>query len=341
MMARLFRRAGTWLLQPCLLLVWILLATGCNGTTTHSGPVGIATATTIPTTTPNTTPTLVPLPTPNPTPLDITSAWGNVTIRHIADTLDTNYGMSFDYASTPDGRHALVEILPSNFINAQKLPTFVGLYDFSTSNFTRIRQIPSVTGQMVKAAMDNRYTVWIETADQNISKWTMWLYDLQTQQIQQIGQNSTDTQGQPVNGSYPALSVSNGHLIWVQQTGEITLQDFSNNIIKLMDLTTRQIQTIATNAGSPVIAWPWVAYAQGDSKGNAVGVIKNVSISQTLQWHDDGLRVQLDLAMSGHGIAYSLVAGSSSNLEYIADFTQSTTPMTLIKGHVGNNYNVS
>ena len=148
MIARLFRRAGTWLLQPCLLLVWILLATGCNATTTHPGPVGIATATTIPTTTPNTTPTL---PTPNTTPLDITRAWGNVTIRHIADTLDANYSVNLDYASTPDGRYALVEISPSNYINTQKLPTFVGLYDFSTSSFTRIHQNPSVTGRMLTA----------------------------------------------------------------------------------------------------------------------------------------------------------------------------------------------
>ena len=335
MMARLFRRAGTWLLQPCLLLVWMLLATGCNATTTHPGPVALATATTIPTTTPNTTPTL---PTPNTTPLDITSAWGKVAIRHIADTLDADHFLNFGLASTPDGQHALVTIAPSNFINAQHLPSFVGVYDLGTGNLIKIHKIPGSEGQILTAGADNRYMVWLETTDQNTSRWTMWLYDLQTRQLQQIGQNSTDAQGQPVSGTYPTPWVSNGHLIWGQQTGEITRLDVSKDIIQLMDLTTRQTQTIATSAGLPTLAWPWMAYAQGDTQGNAVGVIKNLSTGQTLQWQDDGLPHLQSMAIRGNSIAYSLLAGNPSSVEYIADFTQNTTPVTLIKGHDGSDY---
>lgn len=326
MMARLNRRAGTWLLQPCLLLVWMLTLTGCNAATKH--PIAHVTP----------TPLATLPPTPDTSPLAFNSAWGNVAIQHIADTIDANYGWSFTSAITPDGRRALVEIGPTHFANPQQLPSFIAIYDFATGNFTRIRQIPDHAGYILTSAADDRYFVWLQTADQNTFKWTMWLYDLQTQQVQQIGQNSTNAQGQPVSGTYPTPWVSDGHLVWGQRIGAVARPDVSNDVVKLMDLHTKQTQTIATSAGLPALAWPWLTLLQGDNKGGAVGAIKNLMTGQTLQWQDQDLPYLQSIAIRGHTIAYSMLAGNLTNVKYIDDFTQSTTPVTIIKGQSGDDY---
>ena len=112
-MIRPMRRAGAWLLQPCLVLLWLVVATGCANTT----PPKVQTTSTVPP-----TPTI---PAPNLTPLALKTAWGTPTVRKVQNTIDANYQLYVETAHTPDGRFMLVNIGPRSLTNAQQLPKFV------------------------------------------------------------------------------------------------------------------------------------------------------------------------------------------------------------------------
>jgi hypothetical protein len=294
--------------------LFLLMLTACSGRATTQQPRQ-----------PTATATFAPPPTatPNRGPVDLATAWGQVAIHRLDSDMGNNQVFVFDNAVTPDGQWLVGSVRPRNILTNTTQPSYLALYNVTTLQVVKAHRLLKLQSQVLAASADEHWVVWCEAADQpNFFDWTLLAYNRQTSQVRQLAQAAHE-QGQAVAGPYPSPMVDHDLVVWGQAIGDVNMLE--NLVVKQEDLTTGNVTTLATKAGSPGISWPWVFWDQVTSGSDGNVQFRNLST---------GLHVQLQsqptyLAMAGNSLAYCLSYGKVMYL--LNDITQSTTNPQLIK----------
>jgi hypothetical protein len=100
--------------------------------------------------------------------------------------------------------------------------------------------------------------------------------------------------------------------------GPVSPQNLSNSVVRVEDLTTGQMTTLASSAGMVGLSWPWASWAQAGANGTGWIQFRNLLTGQTARLDDQSTSV----ALAGTSVAH---VDSNSTLYLISDFTQSTS----------------
>lgn len=279
-----------------------MLLAGCASSSVHTQttptPSVAATATTVPA-----------LP-----PTTLQKAWGNVTIHALPSALADNRVFVFENAATPDGQWLVGANEPRDFINNTTRLTYVVLYNISTHQIVTVHPLLHPKSQILAISVDDRWLVWSEADDQpDFFDWTLFAYDRKSGQTRQIAQ-AVSINGQPVQGLSPKPVLSNGRAIWGQAIGPISADSLSNAVVRIEDLATGQVTTLATKAGNPYLAWPWALWGQISTGSDGYVLLKNL---------ENGQSAQLNEQPTGIGMAgTSLVYDNTTSVYFIQDITR-------------------
>ncbi len=278
------------------LLGAILVATMLAGC---SAPFGTGTA---PTRAPTAT---VWSPPPTATPIPVVTAqqaWGEIQYRKVPTALPDGRVFVFENAATPDGQWLVGEAEPRNFIENTTRPEFLVLYNVRTLEVKTLRQLQHPQSQiLLGASLDGDWLAWAEADDNpTFFDWTLSVYNLRTGQSREVAR-AVRQGGKPVPGPWVAPIVSAGRLIWGQAVGPVGSDTLDNAVVRLEDLATGSVTTLATRAGAPQLEWPWAAWGQfGATNDEGYEVIRNL---------ETGEEHRLDakpasLAMAGTSMVY-------------------------------------
>ena len=305
----------------------MIIATACSG---HSSP-----------SMPANSPALVPSP-PSPvsalpTPLgtgghpvgavSMATAWGDVRILTLPTVVGSESRVVFENAGTPDGQWLIVEEEPRTFPNSTG-PCYAALYNVRTGAIVRMTQLPTSQTQILAASADDRWVVWSESADSpNFYAWRLVAYDRRTGLSRELARADTSN-GSGVPGPYPWPSVSQGHVVWGQAVAPLlgANPDMSNAVVRMVDLATGLMTTLATSAGMPELSWPMVAWDVASGTSGYVLLTDVVAHKQT----------RLDVtpptfALAGRSAAYNDPASTSVFL--MDDVTSREASRLIAQGH--------
>lgn len=256
--------------------------------------------------------------------LTLADAWGNVAIHRLPTAIDSQHVFVFENAATPDGAWLLGAVEPRNFIDNTTERSVVALYNVATRQLVRIHPLLSPQSQIISASVDDSWVVWSEADDQpNFFDWTMFAYNRRTGAVRQLAQAVTDG-GNPVPGPAPMPTVDQGRVVWGQAIGTVSQATIDNAVVRMEDLTTGQVTTLATAAGSPAYQWPWVIWGQVTGGSGGFENLKNVQTGQETRLHVQAA----SLALSGKSLAYNDSGSLSGYL--IDDFTSDPTQTKLL-----------
>ena len=305
-MTRRTVRAGEWSVRPlsCLsgCLLFIMLLAGCATVSVPARGTPTATTTAAPT---------VALPLP---PATLQQAWGNVTIHTLPSALADNRVFVFENAATPDGQWLIGASEPRDFISNTTRLSYIVRYSVATRQLVTIHPLLHPKSQMLALSVDDNWIVWSEADDQPaFSDWTLFAYNRQSGQTRTLAQ-AIRANGQPVQGSAPLPVVSNGRVAWGQAIGSVSPDTLSNAVVRMENLATGQVTTLATKAGNPYLAWPWIAWGQITTGSDGYVTLKNLENGQSRQ-----LQAQpASLGMVGTSLAYD----NTTSVYLITDITQ-------------------
>lgn len=88
--------------------------------------------------------TSTPLPSPTPAQgtLDMSAAWGQVTVHRLPSAMGNNQVFVFENAATPDGQWLVGALEPRDFITNTTRPSFAVLYNISTRQIVTMHHRP-------------------------------------------------------------------------------------------------------------------------------------------------------------------------------------------------------
>ncbi|MGH2511292.1 MAG: hypothetical protein ACRDGQ_01255 [Candidatus Limnocylindrales bacterium] len=184
-----------------------------------------------------------------------------MTFRKLPLAIGTDRTFVFDNVGTPDGAWLIGVSQPNEFPQTTK-PSEAVLYRVADGTLRTMAQLETPTSQVLAASSDGHWVVWSEAADQPyFYDWRLRAYDITTGAVSELAR-AVDVNGSPVPGPYPVPSVSNGLAVWGQAVGPMGANpsEMSNGVVREADLATGRISTLATSAGMPVIAWPWITW---------------------------------------------------------------------------------
>jgi hypothetical protein len=245
----------------------------------------------------------VPIPAtfaPSRPPTTLQNAWGKVAIHTLPSALADNRVFVFENAATPDGQWLIGANEPRDFIKNTKRLSYAVLYNIATRKMVTIRALLHPKSQIIAASADDHWVVWSEADDQpNFFNWVLFAYDRQSGVTRQLAQAAL-VNGRPPSGPSPQPIVDHGRVIWGQALGPVSPNTLSNAVAQMADLTTGQVTTLATKAGNPHLAWPWVSWNQITSGSNGLVVLKNLETGQSAQL----LAQPSGFALVGTSLAY-------------------------------------
>jgi hypothetical protein len=253
------------------LLITLLSACASNQ---HATSAVSATATSASTSRPY--PTLTPAP-PTRT---FQQAWGNVPITRLATTLPNNEFFLFENAATPDDQWLVGEITSRAYDSGAAFTPSVALYNIATRRIWRIHTLQSAKSGIAGATVDGDWLAWGENCDMSPGPWSLNIYNLRTGAFRRIvsGVNTTASWGW-VSGPI----ASDGYLMWSQLPPEnqSTPNGYRNITLRLMNLSTDAISTLATATPSFGFSWPWAGWVvQTGSQGDGYVRFKNLVTGQ-------------------------------------------------------------
>lgn len=194
-----------------------------------------------------------------------------------------NYALVAHYTATSDGRYLVASLIPREGLDTTTRPSYLVLSDIATGAIITIRRLPRPQSQVITASSEGDWVVWAEAADQpNFFDWTLLGYNRRTGGVTQLAA-AVHQQGHAIPGPYPTPVVSHDHVIWGEAIGPITTDNYDNAVVRLTDLLSGHITTVATRAGLPVLSWPWAAWDQQSSGPNGYMALKNLETGQTTQ----------------------------------------------------------
>lgn len=253
--------------------------------------------------TPTPTPTWPPIPTATPGPLTLQQAWGNVPVFQLPTDMGNNQDFVVENAATPDGQWLVGVVSPRDFLTNTIRLSYLALYNVRTKAIQRVRALLHPQSQVLGVSIDDHWIAWSEADDQpNFSDWTAFIYNRDTGQVRELAQ-AFHVNGQATAGPNTPPVVSNNHVIWsealapIQQGNDASLQ---NAVVRIEDLTTGQVTTLATKAGESNLAWPWACWGQITTGGGGYVVFKNLVTGLQEQMQSQPATI----ALSGNSVAY-------------------------------------
>jgi hypothetical protein len=249
-------------------------------------------------------------------PTTLQKAWGNVTIHALPSALADNRVFVFDNAATPDGQWLIGTNDPRDFINNTTRLPYAVLYHVGTKQIVTMRALLHPHSQILAASADDHWVVWSEADDApDFFDWTLFAYDRKSGQARQLAQATLDN-GQPVHGPSPMPVIDHGKLVWGQPIGLVSPDTLDNAVVRMEDLATGQTTTLATKAGNPYLAWPWVAWAQITTGSNGYVALKNLATGQTQHLQEQPSSMEI----AGASLAYD----DTTSVYLISDIAQGT-----------------
>ncbi|MEO7002992.1 MAG: hypothetical protein ABI068_14345 [Ktedonobacterales bacterium] len=329
------RRIARWcgMVPLCLSLTLLMLA-GC-GVTTHA-PTGND---------PGSTAAATPAPTLTPTlaPLTMQQAWGNVAVTTLTTDLDDNRVFIFAEAASPDGQWLVGGDSSRDFPTIPR-PSYLALYNVRTRRVVLIQALQHPNSAIIAASIDAHWLAWTEAPETTggppgPNDWQMFLYNHQTDTITRRIQSPDGEVTQLVNdtalfGATSGPVVSGDAVIWSQPTSPIVSNtDNPNKIaVKIENLTTGVVTTLATGAQNVALSWPWAMWIQIVPNYNPDGgdvTFRNMLTGQTIPLHLTG-----GVALDGVSIAYDApvlpgIGNSGAVMNLVPDITRSTQPQQI------------
>lgn len=246
-------------------------------------------------------------------------AWGNATVLRLPTVLSNNRYFGFDEAATPDGQWLVGDNQPRNFIRNPGLPSYAVLYNVATHQMVTMQQLQTPQSQIIGASADADWVVWEEADDApSFFDWTMLAYNRRLGQTERLGQAVKGTNGQSVSGPFSGPVVDHGHVLWSQPIGPVSAQSLSNSVVRMEDLTTGTMTTLAISAGDVNLSWPWASWAQSGPEGAGYIQFRNLLTGQTARLDD----MANYLAIAGASIAY---VDDPISLNLVDDFMRGTS----------------
>jgi len=307
-------------LLTTIVVIWALA--GCaSDNSGRTVPTGHAT----PTASPSVPTATVVCPYCSP-PLSLAQAWGHPTVRTLPTAMDADrtHVFTFDNAATPDNQWLIGAIEPRDFINNTTELSHAVLYNVTTRRIVTMHALMHPQSQILAASADDTWVVWSEADDQpNFFDWTLFAYNRHTGQVRQLTQ-AARAGGQPVAGPAPYPVVSAGYVIWGQAIGSVGPSTLDNAVVRMEDLATGQVRTLATRAGIPDLSWPWALWGQFSSTAGSSGtgaiVITNLSTGQTEQLAQQ----PASISMADTSLAWD----DTTSVYLLDDFTKGTNTST-------------
>ncbi len=314
--------ASAWPVRSCAVLLLLLLGlTACSGSTAQQA----AATTTTPATSTPASATLTPTPTPNSGPVDMQTAWGAVTVHQLPSAMGNNQVFVFENAATPDGQWLVGALEPRNFLTNTSQPSYLVLYNISSHQVQTLHALLTPQSQILSVSADDHWIVWSEASDQpNFFDWTLFAYNRQTGQVKQLAQ-AAQANGQAIPGPYPMPGVDQDTVLWNQVIGPISSTMLENAVVKVENLATGSVTTLATKAGPPLgLSWPWAMWSQGTPGVDAAVLFQNLNTNQRITFSGTvGF-----IALSGTSVAYT--TSTNKSLFLLEDITRSASNATLI-----------
>lgn len=250
-------------------------------------------------------------------------AWGDIPYRRVPTALPRGRVFVFENAVTADGEWLVGESEPRDFIDNTTQPEFLIFYNVRTLKVKTLRQLLHPQSQILGVSLDGDWLAWAEAEDQpNFFDWTLSVYNLRTGQSREVAR-AVRKGGEPVAGPSPSPIVSAGNLIWGQAIMAVGPDSLANAVVRLEDLSTGTVTTLATKAGMPQLVWPWAAWGQfAATNDEGYEVIRNLATGQ-----EHRLEAKpASLALAGASLVYDDLTAAY----LIDDFTQGTEHTTVI-----------
>lgn len=202
----------------------------------------------------------------NPAPSrTLAQAWGRVVINRLTTLMPNGKIFAFSNAATTDGQWLVGEIEPRDMLVNQTVYPQIALYNINTGQIRVIRTLRSPQSRIDDASTDGHWLVWLDAVDPpTFYDWDMYVCDLQTGSVTVLAQ-AARVNGQAVAGPHSGPIVSSDHVVWSQPTAPITpgdLNSLKNVVVRIEDLSSGTVTTLATSAGGIAFSWPWVAWGQ-------------------------------------------------------------------------------
>ena len=206
-----------------------------------------------------------------PRVIPMAEAWGDVPVHSIATDLGHDRRFSFAGAATSDGEWLIGASQPKGFSVEGKVtwgPSDAVLVRVSDGKVHKMAKLTSPLSQLVFAASDGPWVVWMESDDNPYGyDWRLRLYDRDTGTTRELA-HAPHKDGGVVEGPWPVPSMSGNLIVWGQAIGPLTGDDpLHNAVVRQEDLRTRTITTVADHAGLPAISWPWMAWGVDEGTG--------------------------------------------------------------------------
>lgn len=189
----------------------------------------------------------------------------------------------FAGAATPDGRWLIGTSQPKEFDIEGPVtwdPGDVVLVRVSDGAVRTIARLTSPRMQVGSVATDGRWVVWNEDdygAFAHASR--VRLHDRETGTTRDLTREVSKTGARLLD----ATLAGDGHLVWAEAPGSSSGQAAPlDAVVRVEDLHTGEVTTLAEQAEYPVASWPWVAWGStGRRDGDPVLVIvANVATGQ-------------------------------------------------------------
>lgn len=210
-------------------------------------------------------------------------AWGDVPVHSIATDLGHDRRFSFAGAATSDGEWLIGSSQPKEFSVEGKVtwgPSDAVLVRVSDGEVRRMAKLTSPLSQLIFAASDGPWVVWMESDDNPYGyDWRLRVYDRDTGTTRELA-HAPHKDGAVLEGPWPVPWVSNDLAVWGQAIGPLTGGDpLRNAVVREEDLRTGKVRTLADHAGLPAISWPWMAWGV-DEGSDVYTLVTNVETGQ-------------------------------------------------------------
>jgi hypothetical protein len=230
---------------------------------------------------------------PSPSPIlprviPMAEAWGDVPVRSIP--IDLGHGRHFVFggAATPDGTWLVGTSQPDAFDIGGPVtwePGDVVLVRVADGAVLAIARLTSPWMQIGSVATDGRWVVWREDDHgPSAHRPRVRLHDRETG-------TTRDLTGEARKAGARLLdaTLTEGHLVLAESPVTSGGRESLDAVVRIEDLRTGAVTTLAEHADHPVASWPWVGWASTDrAEGGPVQVM--VTDIET------GRRVRLDMA---------------------------------------------
>lgn len=264
--ARSAQRTATLIRVIALSLVALLVA-GCDlfssgDPTPVSSPTASAGVS-------STMPTAVPsIPGPSHIEVAMQEAWGaqiSTYINHTAIESGNGYFL-IPQSVSGDGRYLFATSNPSDAGTANpSQQNRVIQIDLESGQSIELRRTSNSRIQPFEVYSDDRWVIWMEAAQEPgfFSLWILYAYDRTNDTTSEIARAALNKDGLPALGSYGTARIDHGKVIWSEAVPD--LGNDHRNRVKVMDLASREVDTLSENGYIPSISWPNVVWVEVES----------------------------------------------------------------------------